>query len=177
MSNGMDASAFRFRVGTPHDADSIAALATLVFLDTYAPAGLRPDLAREVFSQYGATAFARRLAHEQTTFLLVEAESHLVAFAEVTRDAPCPAADCRSVTEVVRLYVHPRFQRLGLGKALLRRAESLGAAEGVWLTVWDGNRSALDFYARQGFRRVGTHEHVIEGKGYKNYVLVSASGP
>ena len=42
----------RGRVAQPTDAVCIAALATQVFLDTYATDGLRPDLAREAFAVY-----------------------------------------------------------------------------------------------------------------------------
>ena len=164
---------FQHRRGSPPDAQGIAALATLVFLDTYASTGIRADLAREVFSQYSASAFAQRLEDERTTFLLVEAAGYLVAFVEVMGNSPYPAAGSRARTEVVRLYVHPRFHRQGLGSKLLRAAERLAGAQGVWLAVWAENALALAFYARLGYKVVGTREHVIEGKGYQNHVLVS----
>ena len=166
------------RAATPSDAESIAALATLVFLDTYATQGIRADLAREAFANCSTPAFAARVGDSQTTFLLAEVGEHLVGFAEVTASRPCPIAGLNSEVEVVRLYVHPRFHGRGMGKELLSRAERLArsmGSQGIWLTVWSGNVAALAFYERLGYKVVGTHEHVFEGTGYENYVMVTAA--
>jgi ribosomal protein S18 acetylase RimI-like enzyme len=166
------------RVAADADAGAIAGLATLVFLDTYAPQGIRPDLAREAFASCSTAAFAARIAESQTTFLLVESGEYLLGFAEVTSGRRCPITGVSFALEVVRLYVHPKFHGRGLGKELLSRAErharSMGS-EGVWLTVWSENAAALAFYERLGYKVVGTHEHVFEGRGYKNHVMATAT--
>jgi hypothetical protein len=52
---------FHCRRGTLADAPAIAALAIQVFLDTYAPDGVAPEIAREVLDGYGEDAFSARL--------------------------------------------------------------------------------------------------------------------
>ncbi len=155
------------------DVESIAALATLVFLDTYAPDGLRPDLAREAFAVYSVEAFAARLADERTIFILAQSDVHVVAFGELARDRPGPVAIAGHV-EVVRLYVHPRFQQRGIGKSLLRRAEHYAQSSGsvgIWLSAWVGNTRALAFYDALGYKIAGRMDHVIERTAYENHIL------
>ena len=167
------AAVVAYRAGQPADALCIAVLATHVFLDTYATAGLRPDLAREALSVYSPEAFADRLADPALRFVLAEAGGHLVAFAEVATDRACPAPVPAEV-EVVRLYVHPRFQHQGIGRALLLHAERIGAGLGagaVWLAAWAGNASALAFYRALGYEDVGATTYAIEGQHYENRVL------
>jgi ribosomal protein S18 acetylase RimI-like enzyme len=55
------------------------------------------------------------------------------------------------------LVVSPRWQRRGVGSALLDAAEASGRERGAVesvLTVWQGNAAAEAFYARLGFGRL-----------------------
>ena len=79
-----------FRTGRPSDALCVGVLATQVFLDTYATAGIDSKLAREVIDGYTAAAFETRLSHEAQVFLLAERAGRLVAFSELAFDRPCP---------------------------------------------------------------------------------------
>jgi GNAT superfamily N-acetyltransferase len=48
-----------------------------------------------------------------------------------------------------QLYIHPRFWRQGLGRALLNRAMHRAQFRQLW--VFKQNHAAQDFYARRGF--------------------------
>lgn len=162
------------RTGTAADALCLGVLAMQVFLDTYAPEGIRPDLAREALSGHSPEAFSRRLADPAITFLLAERDGHLVAFAEVATGRPCPAESFDGTVELVRLYVQRPFRGLGLGRELMGRAEGLASragADGLWLAVYSGNRPAQEFYRALGYREVGTAEHVFEDQVYRNRIL------
>ena len=52
-----------------------------------------------------------------------------------------------------RLYVHPEWQRRGVGKALLQKAFELSPA-GLELHTLQSNKAACAFYERFGFRAV-----------------------
>jgi len=167
----IDNSALVLRAGAAEDADCVGVLAMQVFLDTYATEGIRPDLAREVLAGYSPEAFRRRLAQASSRFVLAERSGHLAGFAEVALDRPLPDGRPAKGAELVRLYVQGPFHRQGVGTALLRRAEQLAAAAGegtMWLTAWEGNHRAVDFWRRRGFQEYGTTVHTIEGRHYGN---------
>jgi len=168
-----------FRPGLPADAMCVGVLAMQVFLDTYATAGIRPDLAFEVTSVCSPEAFSRRLEDPARRFVLAEVDGHLVAFAEVALGSACPVPGGGAV-EIVRLYVQQGFQRRGIGTALSRHAESIAAAGGatsVWLTAWSGNAQALAFYCARGWRDVGATTYTIANRAYENRVLVKPVEP
>lgn len=162
------------RAALPADAATISALAIQVFLDTYAADGVRPDLAREALREYAAEAFDARLREPGRRFLLAERGTGLLGFAEVSLEPrPAPAGVVVGA-ELIRLYVQPAAQRLGLGRRLIRAAEALAAEAGLgalWLTAWDGNQRALGFYAREGYADVGATSYSFEGNSYGNRVL------
>jgi aminoglycoside 6'-N-acetyltransferase I len=165
------------RAATAADAAPLAVLGMQVFLDTYAPDGVRPSLATEVLDQHAPTVVAARLADPAVQLLVAERAGHLLGYVETRRPAPppLPAAGAGPATEVVRLYVQPAQQRRGLGRRLLCAALDEAARRGdacAWLTAWDGNRRALAFYARLGWRDAGAVDYRFGDERYTNRLLV-----
>ncbi|MEX1233994.1 MAG: GNAT family N-acetyltransferase [Roseovarius sp.] len=84
------------------------------------------------------------------TDLRVMAQITRRGWVRVVRDARGPAAFiARDDTRVHALYVHPRAQGRGLGRALLDDAKR--AAPRLELWVAEANETARAFYAAQGF--------------------------
>ncbi|MBK8323536.1 MAG: GNAT family N-acetyltransferase [Betaproteobacteria bacterium] len=170
----MSAPEFPLRLAIPVDAVTLAALSVQVFLDTYATEGVRQDLAIEAFETYSVAAFAERLAEPGRIFILAEAGSGLLGYAEVLlASLPAPAGGVTGA-ELVRLYVQPAAQRHGIGRALLSRMEQAVAGAGlaaVWLTAWEGNIDARAFYSRLGYADVGATTYTFQGNDYPNRVL------
>ena len=165
------------RIGSEADALCVSVLAIQVFLDTYAKDGIRPDLAREVLTNYSPEAFSTRLVDQDTTFVIAERGGYSLGFCEVARSRRCPAVAAPGTVELVRLYVQRSSQRLGLGRALMGRAEMLAmeaGADSLWLTAWTGNAQALAFYYALGYNTVGATTYTFEDQIYENEVLVKA---
>lgn len=153
------------------DALCLHALATQVFLDTYATKGIREAIAREAHQELSATAFLEQLKADPVRVLLAEHEGFLVAFASVTLGATHSLVAKGSAAELSRLYVQSPFIRRGVGALLLRRVERLARTAGastLWLTAWVGNARALAFYASQGYEELGSTDHVFENERFEN---------
>ena len=168
---------FALRPGTADDAVIVAALATQVFLDTYATEGVFHHLAMEAFSEYSVGAFTARLREPARQFVVAEIAGGLVGFAEVETSPQAAPAGGVSGAELVRLYVQPQAQGTGVGKALIAAAERLAAErslQAIWLTAWEHNHRALAFYARLGYADVGPGTYTCMGKTYGTRVLVKA---
>lgn len=168
------------RVARPSDALCIGVLATQVFLDTYAQAGIRPTLAREVLEHFSTDAIATLLDNPGTTFIVAEAAGHMLGFVQLTQGTTHALLRPGSAVELDRLYVLARFGGQGIGTLLLRHAEALAARQGVttlWLTAWVGNHHALAFYARRGYDDAGATTYRFQDEQYENRVLVTALVP
>jgi GNAT superfamily N-acetyltransferase len=69
----------------------------------------------------------------------------------VVESGECPVAFMAMRVDFIdHLYVHPDYQRQGLGKLLLRYARQL-SPDHLWLFTLQINRSAREFYERNGF--------------------------
>lgn len=162
-----DLRAPALRPALASDAPALGLLAMHVFVDTYATAGIRADLAREALAVHGPEAFARNLADPALRVLVAEHGDAVLGFAETRRDAAAGAV------ELTRLYVLPSAHRQGIASALIdaveARERASGAAE-LWLTVWDGNAKARAFYAARGFAETGSSSYEFEGRVYTDIV-------
>ena len=159
------------------DALCLHALATQVFLDTYAPQGIRAPVAREAQQELSVAAFLERLAAPSVRVLLAEREGFLVGFAGVTLGATHALVGKGPAAELSRLYVQSPFTRGGIGSLLLRRVEALASAAGastLWLTAWVGNARALAFYASQGYEELGSTDHEFENERFENRLFARA---
>jgi diamine N-acetyltransferase len=167
------------------DAGVISALATQVFLDTYATEGVRPAVAREARASFDLPVIEALLATPRRQLLLAEACGHLRGFVQLMpgplpQGARADGAAASVACEVERLYVQPRWQGRGVGRALMQQAGRQVLAAGrpwLWLTAWVGNTHALAWYARQGWQDVGATPYTFEGETFENRVLVKRLHP
>jgi len=153
------------------DALCLHALATQVFLDTYAKDGIREAIAREARQELSVAAFLERIGTPSERVLLAERKGFLVAFASITFGATHALAPTGPAAELTRLYVQAPLIRQGVGSLLLRRVEALARGAGastLWLTAWIGNARALAFYASQGYEERGPTDHEFENERFEN---------
>ncbi len=173
-------SGFTLRSARPDDALCLSVLAMQVFLDTYATQGIRPTVAREVLSTYSQAAFAQALACRRTLIAVMEAQGHLIGFAQVSLDARHELAPGASQAELLRLYVQEPFTGKKVGTALLGWAERAACAAGatmLWLTPWVHNHRALAFYRRRAYTDHGLTTFTFEGESHDNRVFAKPLAP
>jgi ribosomal protein S18 acetylase RimI-like enzyme len=163
-----------YRPATNADALCLGVLSTQVFLDTYAPHGIRPAVANEVLTKHSVAVYEALLQDPAVTLLVAECDGHLVGFSQVRNGTGHALVKERAASELDRLYVHERFTGRGIGRDLLRHAEKAAAARGadtLWLTAWEGNARALQFYPRRGYEALGMTTYTIEGEDFPNQLF------
>jgi len=88
-----------------------------------------------------------------------------------------PASDAR-ITKLHKLYIHPDFQRHGLGGKLLRHVESVASSRGftqLVLAVNKRNETAIAAYRKNGFTiREAVVTDIGGGFVMDDYVMVKS---
>lgn len=151
----------RIRPTAFEDADALTDLHLDVWEEAYT--GL---IAADVLADRRADRDARIenwrkiLAGYTNTQLVAEDDGgRLIGFTSADSGRDEPAPDLPNL-EVRALYVRAETYGTGIGYALLRAAIGDDPA---YLWVLDGNRRAIDFYERQGFRFDGTNKTELVG--------------
>ncbi|SFA90379.1 GNAT family N-acetyltransferase [Pseudomonas sp. NFPP24] len=170
-------STILLRDATPDDALCLGVLGMQVFLDTYAPQGIRGSIATEVLEAFAPQVMARLIADPGILLMVAESNHHLLGFAQVRLNARHPLIDAVDVAELQRLYIQERFTGLGIGYQLLQAAERgavTGGASMLWATVWERNERALGFYPRRGYGLLGNPVHTFQGESHGNRLFGKA---
>lgn len=169
------------RPGQALDAAVLGVLATQVFLDTYATAGIRAVVAREVLAAFSTGALELALGDPLVDLQLAAVQDHVVGFQHTVLGVAHELVRAWSPTavqaELVRLYVQEPFTGCGIGKALLQASEAAARRRGadvLWLTPYVHNHRALRFYAAQGYRDLGPTTFQMEHETHENRVCCKA---
>jgi diamine N-acetyltransferase len=162
------------REARPEDALALSVLSTAVWIDTYATAGVRPTIAREVSQQFDAERLRHAIDESAAHWLIAAEGEHVLGYAAwhpgTHADEPATRGGC----ELDTLYVLARFAGQGIGARLLREAIRRCTRRCLWTTAWVGNPRARRFYEREGFTLRRIVDHAFEGEHHDNWLLVHA---
>lgn len=163
------------RNGGQADATRLAVLASQVWLHTYATDGVTDDIAAYVLHELTPDRYLAALVDTSRQLFVAERDESLVGFAVVKFDAPCPIGGNCSSVELETLYVQEHFTSSGVGKSLLQVVQAKASKRSnsvLWLTVNAKNTRAVEFYARQGYSKVGTTYFHLGATRHENHVLI-----
>jgi ribosomal protein S18 acetylase RimI-like enzyme len=164
------------RSGRAEDADRLAVLATQVWLHTYATGGITVDIAEYVLRELTPEKYLATLGDPTCQIFIAASGESLIGLAIVRFEIPCPAGNYSSA-ELQTLYVQEHFVGRGVGKSLLRAAETAAKQRSnsvLWLAVNARNARAIAFYAHHGYTKVGTTYFILGEGRHENHVLIGA---
>ena len=172
------AAAVRVRPAVPADASRLSLLGRATFLESYAHLLPVEDILEHAEKSHAPEKYAGWLADPACHGWLAEAPGGApVGYVLATPpDLPLPDLDPRDV-EIRRIYVLHRYQGLGLGRWLMEEVLHMAKVNGcrrVLLGVYSLNESALTFYARLGFTKVGTRQFRVGSHEYHDHILQRA---
>jgi ribosomal protein S18 acetylase RimI-like enzyme len=151
------------RPGTPKDAHALSRMAAEVFHATFAHT---TDPA--VMTEYLARAFhpglmEMELANPDNLYLLAVHGEQIVGYTKlgfVSDESPSCVTGPGPIAELERFYVSHSWHGTGVADTLMSATLNAASERGtrsLWLGVYEENERARRFYARWGFRDVGTH--------------------
>jgi ribosomal protein S18 acetylase RimI-like enzyme len=164
------------RVASAGDEAALSLLGSATFLETYAHLLPVTDILGHVARQHATEVYQRWLANETYRCWLAEylPGQAPVGYAVVT-PPDLPLADIGTGDlEIRRIYLLHRFQGSGIGRLLMQEIidhARANMARRVLLGVYSRNETALGFYQRLGFARVGTRQFRVGANDYFDYVL------
>ena len=120
------------------------------------------DQAAFITSSYSPAAVSAWLADPAGCVLVAEdASGALIAYAHAGNNTlPLPAARAGE-GELKRIYVRKDWRGSGLGTRLFEGVLSFFGPRTFWIGVWSGNLAAQRFYAKWGFRIVGSYRYIV----------------
>ncbi len=169
--------ALRIRYATAADSILLAEVGTETFYDSFAADNTPEDMAVYLAESFNPRKLAEELADPTSRFLIAEAESLTVAYAQLKFGQAPAAIVGRKPMEIARFYARKPWIGKGVGallmKACLREAERAGC-DVVWLDVWERNPRAIAFYVRWDFAKVGTQAFQLGNDSQRDLLMARA---
>jgi ribosomal protein S18 acetylase RimI-like enzyme len=165
------------RRADPSDAAPLAELADRTFRDAFASGNTEDDLEAYITQMYGEEQQRREILDEDVITLLAEEGSALIAFAQVRRGEAPECVEGPQPVELARFYVDRGWHGRGVAQQLMDAARAAARNLGgqtFWLGVWEHNPRAIAFYAKCGFRDVGSHDFFVGTDLQTDRVMVIA---
>ena len=103
--------------------------------------------------------FFEEWSQPESAFWLVWHGDTLAAYLKLNFDNHSELLESNRTVQIERIYVAPEFQGQGLGSDLLAFSEEEGRqanCEWIWLSVWQKNPQAIQFYEQNGYNICGT---------------------
>ncbi|MBY0099729.1 GNAT family N-acetyltransferase [Mesobacillus maritimus] len=114
------------------------------------------------------------LANGSSQFFFIYFHKDVAGYLKVnTEDAQTESMGKESL-EIERIYIKSHFQKLGLGKYLLNKAQDIARAHGktnIWLGVWEKNENAIAFYKKLGFVQTGAHSFYMGDEEQTDFIM------
>ena len=133
----------------PENAADAGRIIHTSWLETYR--GLMPDRVLDAHTADHCTARAQKFYKNYRLAYIDGEAAGVVCFTDKAREF---CTHCEG-GEIEALYVLGRFQRQGVGSALINTVFEAVGAMGITLFVLEGNEKAIRFYQKQGFEFTG----------------------
>ena len=147
------------RRATEADADVIAMLGFVTFFEAYFEQDDPQDLASYLAENFTPERIREEMSVPNAAFFLCYRDGYAAGYAKLLAGSRAEGLTGLNPVELNRIYLVERYWGKALGVRLLTHCEDearrLGHAT-LWLGVWQENHRGLSFYAKHGFRKVGT---------------------
>jgi len=145
------------------DVKALSQLAKLCFSDTFGHLYTKDDLSSHLQETCSPEFFSKSL----TTDIILVAENYdgsLVGYIKFG-DLGLPIKNIHEGSkEIHRLYIHPDFKRKNIGSNLMQHAFTnpiLETAKHYYLSVYENNIIAQNFYKDFGFTIIGKYDYYV----------------
>jgi ribosomal protein S18 acetylase RimI-like enzyme len=152
-----------YRLASVQDAPALAAFAAGSFTATFGHLYPPEDLASFLAKNYAEPVTREEIEDAAYRYWLAEREDAIVGYS-MAGPLGLPVGHASSDRELYRLYVAEAVKGAGVADALLRLALDWARIEGaanLWLSVWEDNARAQNFYKRYGFEHMGEHKFMV----------------
>jgi len=173
--------AINIRHCVPGDEIALSVIGQATFLDAFAGVLSGKDIIGHCLRQHSSEKYAAWLRDSESAVWITEVEPGQapVGYIVVTKpDLPLQDITARDA-EVKRVYLLNRFRGSGLGRRLMKEAESYARSRGferLLLGVYGRNEAAISFYERLGYKRVGDRSFNVGDNIYHDHILALALG-
>lgn len=162
------------RTATLNDINTLRNFSIVAFNHAYAEHNTAADMENYLTTHFSEEITRAELQDASLHFLVAYDNEELVGYAKLNLACE-PQTGVKNPVEIARLYTKPEYIGRGIGKMMLRAVEEYALANGhdaIWLSAWQRNFKAINFYQREGFRIHGLTQFQLGDDVQDDFVML-----
>lgn len=160
---------------TEKDFQLLSELAKLTFIESHGSSAESEDINFYVTEKYSDDIFKQELSNSKNVYHIIYNDKRAAGYSKIIMDCPYPDSRIHDIAKLERIYLLKEFYDLKLGLELFNFNVDLSKQNnqtGMWLFVWKENQRAVNFYKKNGFAIIGSHDFKIsETHSNPNYQM------
>lgn len=149
---------------TKSDAKLLADLGRQTFIESHGHSAPKEDIDNYVNQNYTREVLLKELSDAENIYHIIYYEGKPVGFSKIKLNYPTENIQMQNVTKLEKIFLLKEFYQLKLGLDLFNFNVELSKNNnqaGMWLFVWTENERAYNFYLKNGFAIIGSHDFKI----------------
>lgn len=149
---------------TKSDFKILADLGRQTFIESHGESASKADIDFYLNEKYTYKALQEELSNADNIYHIIYYEDQPIGYSKIVLNNPPPNIQSHNVTKLERLYLLKEFYKLKKGLELFNFNVELSKTKnqvGLWLYVWKENERAVNFYIKNGFHIIGSHDFQI----------------
>jgi ribosomal protein S18 acetylase RimI-like enzyme len=169
-------SEIEIRIANKEDAGYIALLGRVTFTETFGHLFReKQDLLDYCDSTFSVAKIENSLSKSNNVYWIALVNRLAVGYAKLKLNSESEFIKEEKICQLQKIYVLKHFLSMKIGfelqNSLLKKAKDKNYSK-VWLSVFNSNDRAINFYRKNGFKETGSHDFQI---GKENFDFIAMS--
>lgn len=142
----------------------LSEIGKLSFIESHGNSAKTEDINSYVNEKYNDNSFKEELTDEKNIYHIIYSDKQPAGYSKIIFNTPYAGSEIKNITKLERIYLLKEFYDLKLGLELFQFNINLAKRNdqrGMWLYVWKENHRAVNFYKKNGFIIIGSHDFKI----------------
>lgn len=161
------------------DIDTLVTISRTTFYDTFAKDNTQENMQLYLDENVTLPKLTAEINNPDSEFYFAQMDSETIGYLKVNfGPAQTDVKDPHGL-EIERIYVTKEYFGKNIGQALFSKATDIAKTHRlkyIWLGVWEENKRAIAFYAKNGFTAFGKHTFVV-GKDKQTDLMMKLELP
>lgn len=169
----------QIRQAVPEDLNALRDLSIRSFVNAYAAHNTAEDMEQYLREHFNEEVLAAELHDPRYVYFLAVGSGRMLGYIKLDRADVKKNFATRAI-EIARLYTDPDWVSKGIGRRIVEAAVEFAHSENynaIWLSAWQKNFRAVNFYQREGFRIEGLTRFVLGKDVQDDFVMVKKINP
>lgn len=165
---------FNIREVEPAELTVLEEIGRKTFYETFIHFNSEENMNQYLDENLNESKIREEFANNESLFYFIEKNGTPAGYLKLNFGNAQTEAVGKDAMEIERIYVLKDFQGQSAGQLLFDHSMAVAKEKRmkyIWLGVWEYNKKAMGFYAKNGFEEFGEHTFMLGSDGQRDLLM------